>query len=140
MIVVEDNDDDFFLLERAFHKSSIAGMLIRARSGTEALAELGMLLDSDPERPLCLLVDLKMPGVDGFGLLQCIRSEPRTRRIPVIILSSSDSPKDLARAYDLGANSYVVKPLTFDGFKAVTQAFRQWWVNSNWSSEPSISA
>src|SRR5689334_4582665 len=112
ILLVEDNPDDEELALLAFERSRIANELIVARDGEEALSVLRSL---DP-LPQVVLLDLKLPKVDGLEVLRQLRADPRTRRLPVVVMTSSREEEDLLRSYDLGANSYVRKPVDFAQF------------------------
>jgi DNA-binding response OmpR family regulator len=123
---VEDDDNDAFLVERAFRKAALAARLLRVSDGREALEYLNMSGDSiDGVRspvPSVMLLDLKLPEVDGFAVLAWTRADSRLRELTVFVLSSSDQPSDMAEAFRLGANRYFVKTLGFkDVIAAVTQ-------------------
>jgi two-component system response regulator len=126
ILLVEDNPDDELLAIRALKKNNIANTIDVARDGAEALDYLfceGQYADSDPtHKPQVILLDLKLPKIDGLTVLQRIRDNEATRLLPVVILTSSDEERDLIESYSLGANSYVRKPVDFDQF---TEAIRQ---------------
>jgi two-component system response regulator len=126
ILLVEDNPDDELLAIRALKKNNIANTIDVARDGAEALDYLfceGQYADSDPtHKPQVILLDLKLPKIDGLTVLQRIRDNESTRLLPVVILTSSDEERDLIESYSLGANSYVRKPVDFDQF---TEAIRQ---------------
>jgi len=118
IMLVEDNADDEELTLRALRKNNIANEVIVARDGLEALDRL--LGESD--LPEVVLLDLKLPKIDGLGVLRRLRENARTKLLPVVVLSSSSEDKDRTTSYDLGANSYVRKPVDFAEF---TEAIRQ---------------
>ncbi len=118
IMLVEDNADDEELTLRALRKNNIANEVIVARDGLEALDRL--LGESD--LPEVVLLDLKLPKIDGLGVLRRLRENARTKLLPVVVLSSSSEDKDRITSYDLGANSYVRKPVDFAEF---TEAIRQ---------------
>ena len=129
ILLVEDNPDDEALTLRALRKNNIGNEVVVARDGVEALEYL--LGPSGASRPLpqVVLLDLKLPKIDGLEVLRRVRSEARTRRLPVVILTSSNEEKDLLSSYDLGANSYIRKPVDFDQFTdAVLQLGLYWLV------------
>jgi DNA-binding response OmpR family regulator len=119
ILLVEDNPDDEALALRALQKNKIANGVHVARDGVEALA---YLFDDEKVLPQVVLLDLKLPKVDGLSVLRQIRSEDRTRMLPVVVLTSSDEERDLVDSYSLGANSYIKKPVDFAQF---TEAIRQ---------------
>jgi len=126
ILLVEDNPDDELLAIRALKKNNIANTIDVARDGAEALDYLfgeGKYADRDPaSKPQVVLLDLKLPKIDGLTVLQRIRGNDETKLLPVVILTSSDEERDLIESYSLGANSYVRKPVDFDQF---TEAIRQ---------------
>jgi len=133
ILLVEDNPDDEVLTLRALRKSKIANEIVVARDGVEALDYLfctGMYAGRDPlELPQVVLLDLKLPKIDGLEVLQRIRADERTRMLPVVILTSSKEEPDMASAYTRGANSYVRKPVDFNQFvDAIGQLGLYWLV------------
>lgn len=133
ILLVEDNPDDEELTLRALRKNNIGNNLVVARDGAEALDFLfctGQYADRDPhDLPQVILLDLKLPKVDGLEVLSRIRSEERTHLLPVVILTSSREEQDLIKGYKLGANSYVRKPVDFNRFiEAVRQLGLYWLV------------
>jgi two-component system response regulator len=133
ILLVEDNPDDEELTLRALRKNNIGNRLVVARDGVEALDFLyctGVYADRDPrELPQVILLDLKLPKIDGLEVLARIRAEPSTRLLPVVILTSSREEQDLIKGYRLGANSYVRKPVDFNRFiEAVRQLGLYWLV------------
>src|SRR5262245_8374290 len=115
ILVAEDEADDAFLLERAFARAGIKATIQLARDGQEAVDYLrGSKPSTDRQAqplPVLVLLDLKMPRLDGFDVLEWLRQQPGLRRLSVVVFSSSNEPRDINRAYDLGANSYAVKPV-----------------------------
>lgn len=133
ILLVEDNPDDEALTLRALRKSKILNNIVVARDGVEALDFLfctGPYSDRDPyDLPQVVLLDLKLPKVDGMEVLRRIRAEDRTRMLPVVILTSSKEEQDMANAYISGANSYVRKPVDFNQFvDAIGQLGLYWLV------------
>lgn len=133
ILLVEDNPDDELLAVRALHKNNIGNEIVVARDGVEALDYLfgtGKYTGRDlSEMPQIILLDLKLPKVDGLEVLRKIRSDGRTRLLPVAVLTSSKEEKDLVDSYSLGANSYIRKPVDFDQFcEAVRQLGLYWLV------------
>jgi two-component system response regulator len=128
ILLVEDNPDDVLLTRRALDKHRLANDLVVARDGVEALEILfGSGSDRPPLSPAVVLLDLKMPRLDGLGVLRKVRADDRTRFLPVVILTSSNEERDLVESYHLGANSYVRKPVKFDEFvEAVAQLGIYW--------------
>ena len=132
-LLIEDNPSDIELTKRALHKGRIANELIIASDGQEALDYLfGMGAHAGRDishLPTLTLLDLKLPKVSGLEVLRRIRSESATRRLPVVILTSSREEQDMAAGYDLGVNSYIRKPVNFEQFvQSVTQLGLYWLV------------
>jgi two-component system, response regulator len=133
ILLVEDNPDDEALTLRALKKNNIANHVVIARDGAEALEYLfatGKYSDRDASViPQVVLLDLKLPKVDGLEVLRQLRSDPRTKLAPVVILTSSNEEQDRLSGYGLGANSYVRKPVDFNKFiEAVRQLGLYWLV------------
>ncbi len=132
ILLVEDNRDDILLIERVFHKSKLSEKfdLIVAQDGNQAASYLKNLKQKDI-LPMILLLDLKLPRVDGFEVLQLIRKNEKTQLIPVIVFTSSKEEKDITKAYLLGANSYVRKPIDSEKFISVLQQIISYWGDIN---------
>ena len=131
IMLIEDNPDDRDLTIRAFKKNNVLNPVIVASNGAEALT---MLLGDDRRdqgNPALILLDLKLPKVDGLEVLRRIRADERTRVIPVLVLTSSSQEEDLRAAYDLGANGYVRKPVTFSEFSEVVHTIGLFWLLLN---------
>jgi CheY-like chemotaxis protein len=133
ILLVEDNADDEALTLRALKKNNIKNEIVIARDGVEALDYLsgtGSHTGRDMSvMPQLILLDLKLPKVDGLEVLRRVRSEPRTKLLPVVILTSSNEEQDRIRGYGLGANSYIRKPVDFSQFiEAVRQLGLYWLV------------
>jgi CheY-like chemotaxis protein len=135
ILLVEDNPDDVELTLRALKKNNILNDIIVARDGVEALEYLtSAKVKAEPgekQMPELVLLDLKLPKIDGLELLKRIRDNSRTRRLPVVILTSSNEEQDLIRSYDLGANSYIRKPVDFKEFAAAVQQLHLYWLLLN---------
>jgi two-component system response regulator len=135
ILLVEDNPDDKLLALRAFKKNSITTKLIVVRDGAEALDYLfgtGEFVGRDVRAmPHIILLDLKLPKVDGFEVLRRMRAQEITRLLPVVILSSSLEPQDLVKSYLLGANSYIRKPVDFGEFTRVVRELWTYWLSFN---------
>lgn len=131
MLIVEDNPDNLDLLKRAIRKSAVAVDFEVAMDGDEAVSALERTVRSRGEVPRVVLLDLKLPRRSGFEVLEWIRSEASTRRVPVVILTSSDHSDDLVRAYDLGANSYLVKPVSPAALCTMVEQIDSYWLRLN---------
>jgi two-component system response regulator len=135
ILLVEDNPDDEALTRRAFRKNNILNELVVARTGAEALDFLfgaGAHAGRDLSvRPAVVLLDLNLPLVSGLDVLRRIREDPRTRLLPVVILTSSKEEQDLMEGYRLGANSYVRKPVDFGEFLEATRQLGLYWLVLN---------
>ncbi len=135
ILLIEDNPSDIELTRRALNKAHIMNELIVAEDGQEALDYLmgtGKYAGRDTrEMPAITLLDLKLPGIDGLEVLRRIRADERTRRLPVVILTSSNEESDIARGYDLGVNSYIRKPVDFRQFAESIQQLGLYWLVLN---------
>jgi len=135
ILLVEDNPDDEVLTLRALNKSKVANKIDVVRDGAEALEYLfctGAYADRDPYNlPQVILLDLKLPKVDGLEVLRQIRADPRTRMLPVVILTSSKEEQDMVNAYTNGANSYVRKPVDFNQFVDAIGNLGLYWLVLN---------
>lgn len=135
ILLVEDNPDDEELTLRALKRNFIANEVIVAHDGQEALDFIfggGAWEGRDPaDLPSLILLDLNVPKVDGLSVLRQIRADERTRRAPVVILTSSSEQQDLIRGYDLGANSYVRKPVAFEEFVEAVRQLGVYWLVLN---------
>jgi two-component system response regulator len=135
ILLVEDRPDDIDLTLRAFARSDVASEIVVAHDGEEALDYLfatGTHADWDPRRvPSVVLLDLKLPKMDGLDVLRSIRADERTRRLPVVVLTSSNEEQDKVRSYDLGANSFVRKPVDFGEFVDTARHLGLYWLVLN---------
>jgi len=135
ILLVEDNRMDAELTLDAFHEAKLLNAVHVAPNGQEALDYLfgrGMYADRKKfPMPNLVLLDLKLPGVDGFEVLRQVKSTPRLKRLPVVILTSSKEEGDRALSYDSGANSYLVKPVSFEGFLNVVRQIEGYWLSLN---------
>jgi CheY-like chemotaxis protein len=128
ILLVEDDPDHELLTIRALKKSQIANEVRVARDGEEAI---GLLLGERPVRPQVVLLDLKLPKVDGLEVLRRIRADDATRMLPVVVLTSSDEERDVVRSYQLGVNSYIRKPVNFNDFAEATRQLGMYWLVLN---------
>jgi len=137
---VEDNPDDAFFVERAFKKVGMAGMLRTVSHGEEAVEYLLGRGQFKNEReyppPELMLLDLKLPRMSGFEVLEWLREQPRLKRLPVVVLSSSAQDSDVNKAYELGANSYLVKPISFEDLVDMLGTLGHYWFR--WNKTPRI--
>ncbi len=135
ILLVEDNPQDAELTLYALEKHKVANRIVNARDGAEALEYMfatGRYGDRRPEElPRLVLLDLKLPKVDGIDVLQKLKSDPRTRAIPVVMLTSSREESDIIESYRLGVNSYIVKPVDFEQFTAAVQQIGLYWLLLN---------
>jgi two-component system response regulator len=134
ILLVEDNPDDAELTIRALRKQNLANNLTHLTDGSEALDfifGLGKYSGQDLTFPKVILLDLKMPKVNGMQVLEKIKADPRTKSIPVVILTSSAEDPDIKRSYELGANSYIVKPVEFNNFSRAVAELGLYWVVVN---------
>jgi CheY-like chemotaxis protein len=135
VLVVEDDPYDAKLIVRAIKKSRILNPVETVGDGEAAIAYLGGQSPYDDRiqypLPVLILLDLKMPKLSGFEVLEWIRAQPGLRRIPVVVLTSSSMTSDVSRAYDLGANSYLVKPVGTDAFVDLLKTIELYWIVTN---------
>lgn len=135
ILLVEDNPDDEALTVRAFRKNNIRNEVVVARDGAEALEYLfgtGAYAGRDiTVTPAVILLDLKLPKVDGLEVLRRLRADERTRNLPVVILTSSKEEQDLLNGYKLGANSYIRKPVDFNQFMEAVRQLGLYWLVLN---------
>ena len=135
ILLVEDDPGDLELALRALRKANLSNHIQTARDGAEALdfifcegPHAGRDIGKDPK---VILLDLKLPKVDGLEVLRRIKGDPRTSSIPVVMLTSSREQSDVVRSYHLGVNSYIVKPVNFDGFVHAVQQLGMYWLLFN---------
>lgn len=131
ILLVEDNPNDEELTIRALRRSGIVNEIIVARDGQEALDILSAADGRPPLLPAVVLLDLKLPKIDGLEVLRQLRAKDTTRLLPVVILTSSDQDRDLMEGYRNGCNSYVVKPVDFDQFHSAIRNVGLFWVLTN---------
>lgn len=135
IILVEDNLDDATLIIRALKKNNLANNLVHLKDGVEALDFLFGIGEYNNDglhiNPKLMLLDLKMPRVNGLEVLKKVKEDPKTKSIPVVVLTSSAEDPDIKKCYELGANSYIVKPVEFDSFiKAVSELGLYWLIRN----------
>jgi CheY-like chemotaxis protein len=135
ILLVEDNQDDLDMTLRALRKANLTNHIQTVRDGAEALefifcqgAFAGRKFENPPK---VILLDLKLPKVDGMEVLKRIKSDERTKTIPVVILTSSKEQRDVIESYNLGVNSYIVKPVNFEQFAAAVQELGMYWMLHN---------
>jgi CheY-like chemotaxis protein len=134
ILLVEDNVDDIELTLIALEKTRLANPVVSIRDGAEALDYLrreGQYADRKDENPAVILLDKKLPKIDGHEVLKAVRADDKLKRIPVVMLTSSREEKDLLRSYDLGVNAYVVKPVEFDDFMGAINDLGMFWAVLN---------
>ena len=135
ILIVEDNPDDLEMTLRALRKANLANHIHVAHDGVEALdfifgqgIHAGRTMEASPR---LILLDLKLPRISGKEVLERIKSNPQTKTIPVVVLTSSREQQDVIESYHLGVNSYIVKPLDFEGFSAAVQELGMYWLLLN---------
>ena len=130
ILLVEDNPADLELTLLAFRKRSLVNPVLVARDGEEALAFVPRWEAGEPI-PLLILLDLKLPKVNGHEVLRAFRSHPLVHAVPIVVLTSSSEERDVALAYELGVTSYLVKPVDFDRFTQMTAMIESYWCEAN---------
>jgi len=142
ILLVDDDEDDIILTKRAFERLRIGNPLHVANNGEVAIdymAGKGPYADRVKyPLPTLILLDVKMPRKGGHEVLEWIKAQPQLRRIPVVMLTSSKDPSDVNRAYDHGVNSYLVKPLSFDGLNEIARTLNLYWIVTN--QQPDVAA
>ncbi|RMF64662.1 MAG: response regulator [Calditrichaeota bacterium] len=140
ILLVEDNANDVILIRRALQEAKVLNPLQVVKDGEQAIAYLkgeGKYADrAKYPLPVLLLLDLKLPRVSGFDVLEWLRKQKKLARIPVVVLTSSNQSQDVNRAYDLGANSYLVKPVEFDDLVKLLKTLGLYWIILNEKPEP----
>lgn len=135
VLVADDDENDIKLLRRAFQKAGIDTPIAAVRDGEEAIHYLqgdkGYADRDTFPMPALLLLDLKMPRTDGFEVLEWLRQQAGLKQMLVVVMTSSDEPQDIDRAYDLGANSFVKKPADFTSLTAISQKLHDYWLETN---------
>ena len=132
ILLVEDDPSDIALTLHAFKTANVGNTIHVARDGVDALERIfGNGPDILPKLPKIILLDLKLPRLDGHEVLRRLKHDPRTRAIPVIVLTSSAEERDVMRTYQMGANSYIVKPVDFEQFTDAVREIGQYWLELN---------
>ncbi len=135
ILLVEDNPDDALLIQRAFGKAKIANPIVHVDDGDKAVAYLSGASPYDDRSknplPILVLLDLKLPRRSGLEVLTWLRAQAGLKRLPVVILTSSNEKSDINKAYDLGANSYLVKPVGFDALFDMVKTLQPYWMIFN---------
>lgn len=130
ILLVEDNPMDIDLTQRAFSERKLGNPIIVVRDGQEALDYFSAWTDGDP-LPVVILLDLKLPKIHGLEVLQAIKRNEAFCKIPVVVLTSSAEDQDINAAYELGANSYIIKPVDFDKFIEIASQIEIYWLALN---------
>jgi CheY-like chemotaxis protein len=132
ILLVEDNPMDLDLTFQAFREHNVANPIVTCRDGDEALRYIEEhRLFTDPHVPILVLLDLRLPKVDGIDVLRQARSDPTWKQVPIIVLTTSRENKDIEAAYQLGVNSYIVKPVDFLAFADVVKTIKVYWLLTN---------
>jgi two-component system response regulator len=131
ILLVEDNPDDVMFTLRAFKQSNLVNEIVVAVDGEQALKILLPERDERTVQPALVLLDLKLPKIDGLEVLRRIRADPRTESLPVVVLTTSSEEADIVRSYQLGANSFVRKPVVFSEFLHATSVLGSYWLLLN---------
>ena len=134
VLLVEDDSNDAGLAQHVLTQSPSPVIVVHVKDGAEALNCLRRretFRSRDPTPPALLLLDLKMPRMDGFSVLEQVKRDTDLKTIPVTVFTSSSEPADLARSYELGTNAYVVKPVDFEAFRDVLDEIKDFWINHN---------
>lgn len=130
ILMVEDNPMDVDLTQRAFARKKLTNPLLVARDGEEAISWIARW-EAGETRPVVILLDLKLPKLNGLEVLRHLKRHEVSRRIPVVILTTSQEDSDIRAAYDYGANSYIVKPVDFEKFMSVAEQIELYWAVLN---------
>ncbi|MBX9456544.1 MAG: response regulator [Rhizobium sp.] len=123
ILIVDDNDDDVEAALRAFKRTNLKNKIVRAATGAEAIA----MLRERKVQPGLILLDLNMPGLDGRRVLAILKGDDELRKIPIVVLTTSADERDIDECYQLGANTYIQKPVDLDGLFAAVQRLKDYW-------------
>jgi CheY-like chemotaxis protein len=134
ILIVEDSPSDYESIQRSFKKLGVKGSLYHCETGEEALDFLYRRKEysdeKDAPRPSVILLDLNLPGTDGRDILKKIKNDPELKSIPVVVLTTSDSDKDIRECYQYGANSYMIKPSNWDDFFKMMESFKSYCLDN----------
>jgi two-component system response regulator len=130
ILLVEDNPDDVLLTRRAFGKNHISNEVVVASDGEQAL-QLLLPAQGEPIHPALVLLDIKLPKIDGLEVLRQVRSDARTHALPIVVLSTSNEERDIVDSYRFGANSFVRKPVVFEEFVRAVNVLGVYWLLVN---------
>jgi CheY-like chemotaxis protein len=132
LLVIEDSTEDFVALKRAFRETALKDKFVRCEDGEEALDYLFQQhTTSGKKLPDFILLDLNLPGTDGKEVLKAIKSQEMYRRIPVVVFTTSSNQEDVDECYELGANSYMVKPMAFDDLRKKAHVLEEYWLKNS---------
>lgn len=132
ILLVEDNPDDLHIALHALRKAGLSDKVVHvARDGAEALSFMFGAAAGERPKPRVILLDLKLPKVDGIEVLRRLKRDPHTQTIPVVVMTSSNEPRDLETCYSLGVNSYIVKPVNFEHFISTMAEIEKYWTSVN---------
>lgn len=132
ILMADDDDDDYLLTKRALKESKLLDSLVRVRDGEELfdyLYERGKFAGKTSQKPDFILLDLNMPRMDGRQALKTIKTDEKFQHIPVVVFTTSKAEEDIVRSYQLGVNSFITKPVTFDGLKEVMRRLDSYWLD-----------
>ena len=136
ILLVEDNPDDVMFTLRAFTKNHIRNEIVVANDGEQALQRLFPSDGSEPLQPALILLDIKLPKIDGMEVLRAVRGHDRTRSLPVVVLTTSNEERDIVESYRLGANSFIRKPVVFAEFVEAANVLGVYWLLFNQPAPP----
>ncbi|HVG26219.1 MAG TPA: response regulator [Acidobacteriaceae bacterium] len=136
ILLVEDDPDHEALAIRALRKANVANQILVARDGAEAIEYMNGIMSGQKQMPQLVLLDLKLPKIEGLEVLRVIRASDRTALLPVVVLTSSDEERDIVASYRLGVNSYIRKPVNFTDFAEATRQLGMYWLLLNQCPPP----